>query len=61
VVYLWGRHWTRAELLARVGRPEQVGGIRLVDAGAELAGPAGNLDLLSRQMGIPEEVSDGKR
>ena len=27
VVKLWGPQWTRAELLARVGRLDQVGGI----------------------------------
>jgi hypothetical protein len=36
VVTLWGRRWTRAELLARVGRLEQVAGIRLVEGGDEL-------------------------
>ena len=30
---LWGRRWTREELLARVGRLEQVAGIRLVEGG----------------------------
>jgi Domain of unknown function (DUF4432) len=33
VVTLWGRRWTRQELLARVGRLEQVAGIRLVEGG----------------------------
>jgi len=33
VVTLWGRQWTRDELLARVGRLEQVAGIRLVEGG----------------------------
>jgi hypothetical protein len=33
VVTLWGRRWSRAELLARVGRLEQVAGIRLVEGG----------------------------
>jgi hypothetical protein len=33
VVTLWGRQWTREELLARVGRLEQVAGIRLVEGG----------------------------
>jgi Domain of unknown function (DUF4432) len=33
VVTLWGRQWTRAELLARVGRLEQVAGLRLVEGG----------------------------
>jgi hypothetical protein len=33
VVTLWGRQWTREELLARVGRLEQVAGIRLVESG----------------------------
>jgi hypothetical protein len=33
VATLWGRRWTRAELLARVGRLEQVAGIRLVEGG----------------------------
>ena len=27
MVELWGRHWSRAALLARVGRLEQVGGV----------------------------------
>jgi Domain of unknown function (DUF4432) len=37
VVTLWGREWTREELLARVGRLEQIAGIRLVEGadGAE--------------------------
>lgn len=30
---LWGRPWTRAELLARVGRLEQVAGVQLAEAG----------------------------
>ena len=33
MVTLWGRQWTRDELLARVGRLEQVAGIRLVEGG----------------------------
>ena len=33
MVSLWGRQWTRAELLARVGRLEQLGGVQLVEAG----------------------------
>ena len=33
VVTLWGRRWARQELLARVGRLEQVAGIRLVEGG----------------------------
>jgi Domain of unknown function (DUF4432) len=33
VVTLWGREWTRQELLARVGRLEQVAGIRLLEGG----------------------------
>jgi Domain of unknown function (DUF4432) len=33
VVTLWGRRWTRPELLARVGRLEQVAGMRLVEGG----------------------------
>jgi hypothetical protein len=33
VVTLWGRQWTRAELLARVGRLEQVAGMRLIEGG----------------------------
>ncbi len=33
MVTLWGRRWTRPELLARVGRLEQVAGIRLVEGG----------------------------
>jgi hypothetical protein len=56
VVELWGRHWSRRELLARVGRLDQVAGVQLteaadgaergvgfpvVDASAELAYPAG--------------------
>jgi hypothetical protein len=37
VVTLWGRQWTSEELLARVGRLEQLAGIRLVEGrdGAE--------------------------
>ena len=33
VVTLWGRQWSREELLARVGRLEQLAGIRLVEGG----------------------------
>jgi Domain of unknown function (DUF4432) len=33
VVTLWGRQWSRAELLARVGRLEQVAGVRLTEGG----------------------------
>jgi hypothetical protein len=33
VVSLWGRQWRRDELLARVGRLEQVAGVRLVEGG----------------------------
>ena len=33
MVTLWGRRWSRAELSARVGRLEQVAGIRLVEGG----------------------------
>ena len=33
VVTLWGREWTREELLARVGHLEQIAGIRLVEGG----------------------------
>jgi Domain of unknown function (DUF4432) len=33
VVTLWGRRWTRPELLAGVGRLEQVAGMRLVEGG----------------------------
>jgi len=95
VVTLWGRRWTRPELLARVGRLEQVAGFEiLVDRGfdiggawiggvtignaAEIAGwgidvivsgsaifdrvdPAGNLDLLTRQLRRTMEVPDDKR
>jgi hypothetical protein len=37
VVYLWGRQWSRSELLARIGRLEQLGGVQLTEAtdGAE--------------------------
>jgi hypothetical protein len=37
MVSLWGRPWTRRELLARVGRLDQVAGVQLVEAvdGAE--------------------------
>jgi hypothetical protein len=40
MVSLWGRPWTRVELLARVGRLDQVAGVQLVEAGdgAERAG-----------------------
>jgi len=37
VVTLWGRRWTREELLARVGRLEQVAGV----GGAWIGGLAG--------------------
>jgi Domain of unknown function (DUF4432) len=33
VVTLWGRRWSRDELLARVGRLEQLAGVRLVEGG----------------------------
>jgi hypothetical protein len=33
VATLWGRQWSRAELLARVGRLEQVAGVRLIEGG----------------------------
>jgi hypothetical protein len=33
VLTLWGRQWSRQELLARVGRLEQVAGIRLTEGG----------------------------
>jgi hypothetical protein len=33
VVELWGRNWSRAELLARVGRLEQLAGIQLLEGG----------------------------
>jgi len=35
VVSLWGRSWSRPQLLARVGRLEQVGGVQLTLSGAE--------------------------
>ena len=37
MVELWGRHWTRPELLARAGRLEQIAGVQLTEAadGAE--------------------------
>jgi hypothetical protein len=37
VVELWGRHWSRQELLARVGRLDQIAGVQLTEAadGAE--------------------------
>jgi len=90
VVTLWGRRWTREELLARVDQVRELaraagadvlvgvdGGVTLANA-AEMAGwgidvivsgsaifdrvdPATNLDLLTRQLRTPEEVSDGKR
>jgi len=90
VVTLWGRRWTREELLARVDQVRELaraagadvlvgvdGGVTLANA-AEMAGwgidvivsgsavfdrldPARNLDLLTRQLRTPEEVSDGKR
>jgi Domain of unknown function (DUF4432) len=33
MVMLWGRHWSRNELLARVGRLEQLAGVHLVSGG----------------------------
>src|SRR5215831_13626066 len=33
MVHLWGRPWARHELLARVGRLDQVAGVQLVEAG----------------------------
>lgn len=33
MVNLWGRPWTRRELLARVGRFDQLAGVQLVEAG----------------------------
>ena len=39
MVTLWGRRWTRPELLARVGRLEQVAGFEiLVDRGFDIGG-----------------------
>ncbi len=37
MVHLWGRQWSRSELLARVGRLEQLAGVQLTEAadGAE--------------------------
>jgi hypothetical protein len=37
VVELWGRHWSRQELLARAGRLDQIAGVQLTEAadGAE--------------------------
>ena len=37
MVELWGRHWSRPELLARVGRLDQIAGVQLTEAadGAE--------------------------
>ena len=32
MVHLWGRQWSRSELLARVGRLEQVAGVQLTEA-----------------------------
>ena len=88
MVTLWGRRWTREELLARVDQVRELaraagadvlvgvdGGVTLANA-AEMAGwgidvivsgsavfdrldPARNLDLLTRQLRTPEEVSDG--
>jgi len=39
VVTLWGRQWSRAGLLARVGRLEQVAGVRLTEGGDGAALP----------------------
>jgi hypothetical protein len=72
VVTLWGRQRSREELLARVGRLEQVAGMRLVDGedGAEqgvrllrcTTGAGLDVEILrTRQVRAPEEVSDGKR
>ena len=33
MVELWGRQWSRRELLARVGRLEQLAGVQLVRGG----------------------------
>ena len=78
MVTLWGRRWSRAELLARVGRLEQLAGVRLVEggdgaergvrllrvstgAGFDRVDPAGNLDLMIKQLSHSEEALDGKR
>jgi hypothetical protein len=73
VVTLGGRQWSREELLARVGRLEQVAGMRLVEGrgrgrtdfplrgagdGPGMTGPRLSA---TRQLRTPEEVSDGKR
>ena len=60
---LWGRRWTREELLARVGRLEQVAGIRLIAGGD---GAERGVRMLRCATGDPdmrstEEVPDGKR
>ncbi len=41
--HLWGRAWTRAELMARIGRLEQVAGVELLEAAD---GPARGVRLL---------------
>ncbi len=33
MVELWGRHWSRSDLLARVGRLDQLAGVQLLQAG----------------------------
>jgi hypothetical protein len=33
VVELWGRHWSRSDLLARAGRLDQLAGVQLLQAG----------------------------
>ena len=53
---LWGRRSTREELLARVGRLEQVAGIRLIERGGGAGRPDADPDMRST-----EEVPDGKR
>ena len=35
MVELWGRHWTRPEVLARVGRLDQLAGVQLTEAADE--------------------------
>ena len=53
MVTLWGRRWSRAELLARVGRLEQLAGVRLVEGGDGPNGVSGSCG------SAPERASTG--
>ena len=55
MVSLWDRSWSRPELLARVGRLEQIAGVQLVEA-ADGAGRGDRLLRFSTGSGFGFEV-----